>query len=553
MPYSFTQIEKDKTNTIGFVFLFLIAFYFGVFWLITLLVKAFVIYEYTPYGHTSFLGLTIHDSLIIFALAILVGYVHWACTVSGLVEKMSRVLRAESLNPSDHYHQRLQNIINEVGVATGGIKIEGMVIPTTAMNAFALTDFEGRQIIGVTEGLLARLTRPQLEAVVGHEAAHIVSGDCLATTVTTSIFALYGGLLKGLEKIFSETRSSSSRSGGGIMAMLLVIYVLLLTTKGMSQLARMFISRQREYRADAIAVRLTRDPLSLAEALYAIDGRWRGSGLASEELEDIFIVNPAYSAIDEQSGWFADLFSTHPPLKERLQVLLEMAHADLETVIKQTKHKSDPSRSPIPQLDATKPTTQWMVHRNELWEGPFDLTRLLTLEGIRPETWVQRFGTTDIKMAYEDQDIMNAINKKTGPYHCPKCGISLTTIIYEGVEINECSFCRGVLVAEKDVTRIIIREEVGFSEEITRLAAGVMEQQKIWQWNKDAINRDPKTLLACPRCEPQRGKMLRTFYTAAYHVEIDKCFYCGSIWFDKDELEVLQCLIETQTNKEIKT
>ena len=549
MPYSFTQIEKDKTRTIGFVFFFLIAFYFGVFWLVALLIKAFIIYQYTSYEQTSFSGLTIHDSLIIFALAILVGYVHWTCTVSGLVEKISGVLRAEPLNPGDHYHQRLQNIINEVSVATGGRKIEGMIIPTTAMNAFALTDFAGRAIIGVTEGLLARLTRAQLEAVVGHEAAHIVSGDCLATTVTTSIFALYGGLLKGLERIFSKTRSSSSSRGGGVMALLLGIYILLWATRGMSQLVRMFISRQREYRADAVAVRLTRDPLSLAEALYAIDRRWRGAGLAAEELESLFIINPAYSALDEKTSFFADMFSTHPPMKDRLNVLLEMAHTDMETVIKDVEQAAVHPRSPISDSGAAIPGLQWMVHRDGAWEGPFDLAMLITLEGLRPETWVQRLGATDIKMAYEDQDLMNAVNKKTGPYRCPKCAISLTTIIYEGVEINECSFCHGVLVAEKDATRIIIREEVGFPEEVTRLAARISEQEKIWQWGKDAIKRDPATLLACPRCEPHKGKMIPMFYTAAYHVEIDKCLYCGSIWFDKDELEVLQCLIENQTNK----
>ncbi|MBI5150852.1 MAG: M48 family metalloprotease [Candidatus Omnitrophica bacterium] len=548
MPYSFTQIEKDKTRVIGFVFLFLIAFYFGVFWLIALLVKNFVLYEYTSPGRSGPLFLlNFHDSLIIFALAILVGYVHWTCTVSGLVGKISGVLKAEPLNPGDHYHQRLQNIINEVSVATGGKKIEGMVIPTTAMNAFALTDFKGRAIIGVTEGLLARLTRPQLEAVVGHEAAHIVAGDCLATTVTTSIFALYGGLLKGLERIFSETRSS--RDKGGVMALLLCIYILLWVTRGMSQLVRMFISRQREYRADAVAVRLTRDPLSLAEALYAIDCRWRGAGLAAEELESIFIVNPAYSALDEKTSLFADMFSTHPPVKERLNVLLEMAHADMENLIQSAGDKNSQPRSPVPQPDAAQPAAQWMVHRNGLWEGPFDLARLLTIEGMRPETWVQRVGTTDMKMAYEDPEIIKAINKKTGSYHCPKCAISLTTVIYEGVEVLECSFCRGVLVAEKDATRIIIREEVGFSEEVTRLAARIVEQKKIWQWGKDAIKRDPGALLTCPRCEAHKGKMIPMFYTAAYHVEIDKCLYCGSIWFDKNELEVLQCLIEHQTEQ----
>ena len=61
-----------------------------------------------------------------------------------------------------------------------------------------------------------------------------------------------------------------------------------------------------------------------------------------------------------------------------------------------------------------------------------------------------------------------------------------------------------------------------------------------------AIKRDPRHI-CCPRCPHGTGRMMRMFYTAAYHVEIDKCLYCGSIWFDKDELEVLQCLIEHQT------
>ncbi len=553
MPYSFTQIEEDKTRTIGFVFLFLLLFYFVSFWLIALLVKNFALYEYTNYRPGPFSFFNLRDSLLILAAALLAGYVHWTCTTSSLVAKISGVLKAEPLNKNDTYHQKLQNIIDEVCVATGGRKIEGMVIPTSAMNAFALMDFEGRSVIGVTEGLLARLTRAQLEAVVGHEAAHIVAGDCLATTVTTSLFALYSGLLKGLESVFRTTRSSSRR-GGGILILLVVVYVLLWISRGMSHLARMFISRQREYRADVIAVRLTRDPLSLAEALYAIGYRWRGAGLTAAELESIFIVNPAYSAIDENAGLFADLFSTHPPLKERLQVLLNMAHTDLEKVSKDVEYKNNHPRTPTPGIGSATPNPQWMVHRNGTWEGPFEATQIPALEGMRPELWVQRLGATDIKMAYEDPELINAMNsrnEKTGTYHCPRCNIPLSTVIYEGVETNQCHFCHGILASPNNVERIIIRQEVGFPERITQLAAKISEEEKIWR--EAAIKRDPKTMLTCPKCQPQMGKMLRTFYTAAYHVEIDKCFYCGSIWFDKDELEVLQCLIETQTNKKIRT
>ena len=549
MPYSFTKIEEDKTRTIGFVFFFLLFFYFASFWLVALLVKSFFLYEYVDPRPPVFFSLNLRDSFAILAAALLAGYAHWTYTTSNLVTKISGVLKAEPLNKNDTYHQKLQNIIDEVCVATGGRKIEGMVIPTSAMNAFALMDFEGRSVIGVTEGLLARLTRAQLEAVVGHEAAHIVAGDCLATTVTTSLFALYSGLLKGLESVFRATRSSSRR-GGGVLALLIAVYVLLWISRGMSHLARMFVSRQREYRADAIAARLTRDPLSLAEALYTIAYRWRGAGLAAEELESIFIVNPAYSAVDEKTGLFSDLFSTHPPLQGRLQVLLDMAHTDLERVSKDVEHENNHPRTPAPGIESAMPNPQWMVHRNGAWEGPYEAARIPTLEGIRPETWVQGLGAADIKMAYEDPEFMNAVNnrnKKAGTYHCPRCSIPLSTVIYEGVETNQCHFCHGILASPNDVERIIIRQEVGFSEQVSRIAAGITEQSKVWKWGQDAIKRDPLTLLCCPRCPHGTGRMLRMFYTAGYRVEIDKCLNCGCIWFDKDELEVLQCLIEHQT------
>lgn len=153
-------------------------------------------------------------------------------------------------------------------------------------------------------------------------------------------------------------------------------------------------------------------------------------------------------------------------------------------------------------------------------------------------------------MAHEDPEFMNAASKGkagTGHYHCPRCNIPLSQIVYEGVSANQCPVCNGVLVPEKDVMRVIIREEVGFPERIIRIAAGIVEEAKLWR--DTVIKRDPHTMLTCPKCDPKMGKMMRMFYTAAYHVEIDKCLYCGLIWFDKDELEALQCLIEHQTKQ----
>ncbi|MCK5014547.1 MAG: M48 family metalloprotease [Candidatus Omnitrophica bacterium] len=559
MPYSFTKIEEDKTKTISFVFFFLIFVYFAAFWLIAVLSVNFFNYQASPRAFTfHFTVLKFSQTLIIFGFAFIIGFVHWNWTTANLIVKILGVLKAEKLNPKDRYHQMFQNIVDEVSVATGGKKMEAVVIPTMAMNAFALADFSGQAVIGLTEGMLARLTRAQIEAVVGHEAAHIVSGDCLATTITTSLFELFSGVLRGFEAVFRgggrqggySSMRVSARGGAGVIVFLMLIYMLLSVTKMLSQLVRLFISRQREYRADAIAVRLTRDPLSLAEALYAISYRWRGGGLPAQELESIFIVNPLYSAVDEGDGLLSEMFSTHPPIDGRLGILLDMAHSDVELVVKDVERQAQKPRTAVPEIKGS--TTQWMAHKDGAWQGPFDMMQMMTLGWMRPETWVQRLGGKKVQMVYQDEDIRHIVSKGEpgkagGAYQCPKCSLPLNVITYEGTEVHKCSSCRGTLVEEKDVQRIIIRQEVGFSERIKKIAEGISREEKLMAFKK--INRDPKTLLRCPKCLHPRTRMMRMFYTEAYRVEVDKCFMCGLIWFDGDELEVVQYMIEHSLNK----
>ncbi len=559
MPYSFTQIEEDKTKTIRFVFFFLILVYFAVFWLIAVIALNALDYEANPYVFRfRFAVLDLPHILIILGLAFMIGYAHWGFTTAGLVTRILGVLKAEALNPKDTYHQMFRNIVEEVSVATGGRKMEPVIVPTMAMNAFAVTDFSGRAVIGLTEGVLARLTRAQIEAVVGHEAAHIVTGDSLATTITTSLFELFSGVLRGFEAIFrfgggGRNRSSvraQGRGGGGVIVFLLLIYFLLAFTKFLSYLMRMFISRQREYRADAIATRLTRDPLSLAEALYAISYRWRGVGLPAQELESIFIINPAYSSIDEQNGFLPDLFSTHPPVHQRMGILLNMAHSDLKTVIKNIDHQAQRPRSSAPDIGTV--SLQWMVNKDGAWQGPFNMAQLTVLGGIGPETWIQRIGGGNVQLLYQDPEARDAVIKndlgaKNSSYHCPRCAVPLRILTYEGTEVFKCPSCRGTLVGENDIKRIIIREEIGFSDRIEKIAQGIQREETSGLVN--VIKRDPKTLLKCPKCRFINNRMMRMFYTEVYRIEIDRCFNCGLIWFDADELEVLQCMIESALSK----
>ncbi len=547
MPYSFTKIEEDKSKVIGGVFVFLIAFYFLGAWITYFVAKVSVLGQQSSsylYAKETF-TVSLSETLAVLGVAFIAGIIHWTAATHNLISRICRVLRAEPLNPQDTYHQMLQNIIDEVSVATGGKKMEGVVIPTMAMNAFALADFDNRAVIGVTEGLLARLTRAQIEAVIGHEAAHVVSGDCLATTVTSSLFQLYGSLLSGMRSFMgSGNRSSRSRGSGSMGLIYLVVWLINMA----SYLVNMFVSRQREFRADAVSVRLTRDPLSLAEALYKISRRWRGAGISGEELEAIFIINPKLSSLDEGNGLFSDLFSTHPPVEKRLNILLDMAHADISALEESLAKQKNKPRQAIPEIAAlpTLGAGEWFAHKEGAWLGPFSVTQMATLDWLKPDTWIKRMGAEHMSRAYEDLDINNLFQKGRevtgGSLMCPRCKVALLNVTYEGASASQCPQCHGILAGDSDVKRILIREDVGFPERIVKAAEQVKKEEI--KLAKTKIDLRTINLLICPQCRQGQVKMLRSFYSPAFFVEVDRCVFCGSIWFDKDELEVLQFLIE---------
>lgn len=563
MPYSFTQIEKDKSKVIGFVFAFLIFLYFLTAWVIYFAVKFYVVLyslekEWTyPSSINPIVELiSIEETLLIFLAATVIGLIHWFVTTNNLVPKILRSIQAQDLDLKDSYHQMFQNIIEEVSIATGGRKIRGVVAPTMAMNAFAVADFEGGAVIGVTEGLLARLSRAQLEAVVGHEAAHIVRGDCLTTTVISSLFGLYTDMLNGLKRMMF---SSDHRGRGRGLGVILIVYVILSFTCVMAIVMRMFISRQREFRADAIAVRLTRDPLALAGALYTISRRWRGSGIGGEYLEAIFIMNPKFSRLDENVGLFSDLFSTHPPIGRRLDVLLNMAHGKT-AVLEKEFNKQKLKARPIPtefSISETLPlgqASEWIVYNDGQWLGPYGFSQLTGLGWLRPDSWIKRMGGERVTQAFEDREFRQIFKDDalTSAPACPQCRMTLLKTPYEGLSILKCPHCLGVLMKEEDICKILSREEMGFSENVRRIGEGLKGEliTRRSQGNVKSKKINTLQLLTCPVCQKSGMKMNRMFYSEAYRIEIDKCIFCGNIWFNKDELEVLQYLVEKTTDVE---
>jgi len=546
MPYSFVKIEQDKSILIRWVFIGLVLFYFVAAWISILILKflyatailfciliaALKDADSNLMGdiflfYLNHLSLGKIESVLVVCFAVVSGIAHWHLTINNLVNRLLSILGAEPINPQDSYHQMFQNIVHEVSVATGGWKIESVVVPTMAMNAFALADYSGRTVVGITEAILARLSRVQIESIVAHETAHIVTGDCLLKTVIVALFTFEDKYDRGLY--------------GTLMA-------------AMSRAFRVFISRQKEYRADAIAVKLTRDPISLAEALYNIDCRWRGAGAKWENLEAVFIVSPQQNLLDEQEGLCADIFSTHPSIKHRIEILLNLAHSDLKSLEEKFANQRLVQKPALPNFENSEINSpsdgEWFVHHENQWLGPYMLSQIMTLDWIHPDTWVKKLGAPNISKAYEDRDIKvwleHTAKGERSDFECPQCHISLMKVYYEGVTPLKCPSCQGVLANRRDITRILVREEIGFSHRIIKMAGSLWEEQKKWAARRSDFKTKP--VFPCPKCKRPLNKMKRSLFES-YPVEVDVCDYCDSIWFDKDELEVLQYLVEKGTRE----
>lgn len=480
MPFSFTEIEQQKTRKIVFLFIFLVFFYFLSALFVVVSFKIGYYFDAASHLRIFSSHFSIWPSppavFITLILALIVAVIHWYYSTRNLIDKMLSYLNAQPLDKEDIYHQRFKNVVDEVSVAIGGRKIECCLMNSNALNAFALADFEGRAVIGVTEGLLVKLNRRQLEAVVGHEAGHIASGDCSATTVTSSLFELYAQALKVLKQ-FTRGRN---RTGLPVLFLILALSI----TKSLTFMINMFISREKEYRADAISSRLTRDPLSLAEALYLISNNWRGGGAAGDELSSIFIISPSWNNFDEGEGFFANLFSTHPPIAKRINTMLDMGHSNITAL---GKTKGDIAQ----REEMVTSQVQKMVSQQLPWVAG----------------------------------------------QCPKCHQNLVEVLYEGVPTWRCQFCGGHLINQNRFPRIMSREIVTLRPEIAKLAKAMREGAKEADYSGPRISRPSQ--FSCPLCNK---KMAREFYSAIYplKMELDQCRACSAIWFDKDELELAQ-------------
>jgi heat shock protein HtpX len=218
----------------------------------------------------------------------------------------------------------LHRLVENLCIGSGLPMPKVYVIEDGSMNAFATGRDPQHASVAVTRGLMNKLERREIEGVLAHEMSHIGNRDTLVmgtVVVLIGLLALLADIGLRLTWFGAGTRRSYSdknSKGAGIIVVVALVFVIL--SPIIARIIAMAVSRQREYLADASGALLTRFPEGLASALEKISGDTDPLDQATKATEHLYFVNP----LTDHKSALNNLFSTHPPIEERIRLLRAM-------------------------------------------------------------------------------------------------------------------------------------------------------------------------------------------------------------------------------------
>src|SRR5581483_6302890 len=208
----FEAKERTKRATF-YLFILLVGLYIFFANLLALTVYFFILMTHGMPGAVGFFKDHAYDIWLIIANvcfgATLFAAFHFWLVCSKSPDDLLSQIQARSTGPEDHYHQQFITLVGEIEAATGLHGIRPVVLSNPGCNAFSLQDGKGQAAIGATEGLLSKLTRPELAAVVAHEGAHLVHEDSRLVTTACFLFAVCGNINQALGAAMGNSTYSS--------------------------------------------------------------------------------------------------------------------------------------------------------------------------------------------------------------------------------------------------------------------------------------------------------------------------------------------------------
>ncbi len=233
------------------------------------------------------------------------------------------VLSMSGAKPADeNQYPDLVHSVENISIATGLPKPRVYVVDDPAPNAFATGRDPKHAAVCATTGILSKLKSAELEGVIAHELSHVKNYD----TRLMGVVSILVGSIAILSNVFMRSLwfvgdDEDRRSNGIIMIIGLILAILAPVIATLIQLA---ISRRREFLADADGALITRYPEGLASALEKIAGDKNILRSANVATAHFYIENPFKTDTGRKGQWFVNLFSTHPPIEERIKILRSM-------------------------------------------------------------------------------------------------------------------------------------------------------------------------------------------------------------------------------------
>lgn len=276
-----------------------------------------------------------------------------ACALVIITDKSSSlILDSTGGELEEQTSGQIFNVVEEMCIA-GGIPHDKM--PSVFVshgsgiaNAYAISNGKESAVV-VTEELASMMDRYELQSVVGHEIGHIIDGDCEAMTKLTALTSMVS-IIAGIASRIGGRGSDNDRNSNPIAIVVIVIsFIFLLVAPLLSMVAKSYMSRRRESRADAMSVKLTRNPTALARALFTLENN---ENTMNRDQTEKFIKRSGDVAFYIPS--FSEALDTHPPIEDRVRTLVALG-ADASRL--NARPKSAPQMDPYSNSPFAQPNT----------------------------------------------------------------------------------------------------------------------------------------------------------------------------------------------------